>query len=146
MVAIINAGVARYRKLNSRHVEPREAGFPNDDSMYLEVETTQSRVLVAIAARTVVRFDGERIPTHLTQIEEPGFVAQSFDFDVTEGVPATVDKVIALFTSRDHGISEAGLEARTWVGRLGSFDDLLESHALAWDLLWRRFSLETGAD
>jgi alpha,alpha-trehalase len=143
---VINSGVARYRKLNSRHLEPGAAGFPNDDCMYLEAETTQSRVLVAIAARTVVRFDGQRIPTHLTQIQEPGFVAQAFDFDVTEGVPATVDKVITLFTSRDHGISEAGLDARTWVDRLGSFDELLESHILAWDLLWRRFSLTTGAD
>jgi alpha,alpha-trehalase len=114
--------------------------------MYLEVETTQSRVRVAIAARTVVRLDGERPETHPTQIEEPGFVAQAYDFDVVEGVPTTVDKVIALFTSRDHGISEAGRAARTWVDRLGSFDELLESHALAWDLLWRRFSLATGAD
>ena len=143
---IINAGVARYRKLNSRHLEPVEAEFLNNDSMYLEVETTQSRVRVAIAARTVVRLDGERPETHPTQIEEPGFVAQAYDFDVVEGVPTTVDKVIALFTSRDHGISEAGRAARTWVDRLGSFDELLESHALAWDLLWRRFSLDTGAD
>ena len=70
---IINAGVARYRKLNSRHLEPVEAEFLNNDSMYLEVETTQSRVRVAIAARTVVRLDGERPETHPTQIEEPGF-------------------------------------------------------------------------
>ena len=143
---IINAGVARYRKLNSRHLEPVEAEFPTNDSMYLEVETTQSRVRVAIAARTAVRLDGERPETHPTQIEEPGFVAQAYDFDVVEGVSTTVDKVIALFTSRDHGISEAGRAARTWVDRLGSFDELLESHALAWDLLWRRFSLATGAD
>jgi alpha,alpha-trehalase len=143
---IINAGVARYRKLNSRHLEPVEAEFLNNDSMYLEVQTTQSRVRVAIAARTLVRLDGERPETNPTQIEEPGFVAQAYDFDVVEGVPTTVDKVIALFTSRDHGISEAGRAARTWVDRLGSFDELLESHALAWDLLWRRFSLATGAD
>jgi alpha,alpha-trehalase len=143
---IINAGVARYRKLNSRHLEPVETEFPTSDSMYLEVQTTQSHVRVAIAARTVIRLDGERPETRLTQLEEPGFVAQAFDFDVTEGVPTTVDKVIALFTSRDHGISEAGRAARTWVDRLGSFDELLESHALAWDLLWRRFSLATGAE
>ena len=143
---IINAGVARYRKLNSRHLEPVEAEFLNNDSMYLEVETTQSHVRVAIAARTVVRLDGERPEAHPTQIEEPGFVAQAYEFDVVEGVPTTVDKVIALFTSRDHGISEAGRAAQTWVDRLGSFDELLESHALAWDLLWRRFSLATGAD
>ena len=141
---IINAGVARYRKLNNRHLEPVETGF-NADAMYLQVETNQSYVRVAMAARTVVRFDGERVPTRLTETEEPGYVAQTFEFDVTEGVPATVDKIIALFTSRDHAISEPGLEVRTWIGRLGSFDELLESNSLAWDLLWRRFSLDTGA-
>jgi len=142
---VINAGVARYRKLNSRHLAPVKAGI-SDGTMYLDVETTQSRVRVAMAARTVVRLNGEEVETHLTETEEPGFVAQTLEFGVTEGIPTTVDKTVTLFTSRDHAISEPGRAARAWIWRLGSFDELLESNTLAWDLLWRRFSLDTGAD
>ncbi len=142
---VINAGVARYRKLNSRHLDPVKAGI-SDGTMYLDVETTQSRVRVAMAARTVVRLNGEEVETHLTETEEPGFVAQTLEFGVNEGIPTTVDKTVTLFTSRDHAISEPGRAARAWIWRLGSFDELLESNTLAWDLLWRRFSLETGAD
>ena len=142
---VINAGVARYRKLNSRHLDPVEQGI-SDGAMYLEVKTTQSHVHVSMAARTVVRLNGEQVHTDVSETVEPGFVAQTFEFDVAEGVPTTVEKAITLFTSRDHAISEPGRAARSWIWRLGSFDELLESNSLAWDLLWRRFSLETGAD
>jgi alpha,alpha-trehalase len=143
---IINSGVARYRKLNSRHLSPYESGHPDDESMYLQVETTQSKVRIAIAARNRVRVGSEPVPTTRTNIEEPGFVVDRFGFDLAEGVETSVDKVITLYTSRDHAISEPGFEAQTWIGRLGTFDELLESHKTAWDLLWRRFRLAAGDD
>jgi alpha,alpha-trehalase len=143
---VINDGVARYRKLNSRHLAPVEQGHTDDETMHLQVETTQSRVRVAMAARTVVRRDGEAIPAERTGTEEPGFIAQHLTFDVAAGVATTVEKTLTLYTSRDHALSEAGRAARVWIGRIGSFDELLESHKLAWDLLWRRFHLHTEAD
>jgi alpha,alpha-trehalase len=143
---VTNAGVARYRKLNSQHLTPLEGGFPDAETMYLQVETTQSRVRVALAGRTRVRLDGETVTTELKPVKEPAFVAQELGFDLSEGTGTTVDKVVILFTSRDHAISEPGFEARSWISRLGSFDELLRSHILAWDLLWRRFHLATGAN
>lgn len=143
---VINDGVARYRKLNSQHLAPVEESFPSDDTMYLQVQTTQSRVGVAVAARTRVRLNGTLVPVGRESNASPGFVSQTLAFDVSEGVSTTVDKVVALYTSRDRAISEPGLEAQIWVQRLGTFDELLASHALAWDLLWDRFHLKTGAD
>jgi alpha,alpha-trehalase len=143
---VINAGVARYRKLNSQHLAFVEAGFPDPDTMYLQTETTQSRVRVALAGRTSVRTDGEPVEADRQSFQEGSLVAQHLVFEVSEGEARSVDKVVTLFTSRDRAISEAGLEARTWIVRVGSFDELLRSHMLAWDLLWRRFHLATGAD
>lgn len=142
---VTNAGVARYRKLAAQHLEYVEAGFPQSDTMYLQVETTQSRVRVAIACRTTARTNGETVDTHRESFQDGSLVAQHLLIDVSEGEPASVDKLITLFTSRDQAISEAGWEARTWMSRLGSFDELLGSHSLAWDLLWKRFHLTTGA-
>jgi alpha,alpha-trehalase len=143
---LINSGVARYRKLNSQHLAPYETGHLDDQTMYLQVETTQSRVRVAMAARTVVRKNSEFPITERTTAEDPGYVAQTMSFAVEAGVAMTVDKVVTLYTSRDHAISEPGVEAKTWIGRLGSFDELLKSHKQAWELVWKRFHLATGAN
>jgi alpha,alpha-trehalase len=142
---LINSGVARYRKLNSQHLAPYDEGHLGDETMYLQVETTQSRVRVAMAARTLVRTNGEAPTTERTTAEEPGYVAQNLSFAVEAGVATTVDKVVTIYTSRDHAISEPGVEATTWIGRLGSFDELLKSHKQAWELVWKRFHLATGA-
>ena len=143
---VTNAGVARYRELESQHLAFVEAGFPDPDTLYLQTETTQSRVRVAMAGRTSVRTDGELDETERRSFQDDSLVGQDLVFEVAEGEAKSVDKVVTLFTSRDHAISEAGLAARTWIARIGSFDELLRSHMLAWDLLWRRFHLGTGAD
>ena len=142
---VINSGVARYRKLNSHHLEPIEEGFPADDTMFVQVQTTQSRVSVAVAARTRVRRNGEISEIDRRSVSSPGLASQTLVVEVSEGEPTSVDKVVTLYTSRDHAISEPGHEAQTWVQRLGTFDELLESHTLAWELLWDRFHLKTGA-
>ena len=143
---VINAGVERYRKLSSQHLAPVEEGFDSGDIMHVTVQTTQSAVRIAVAAQAVVRLNGTVVAADRKQHQSPGFVSQVLAFDVQEGVPTTVDKVVTLYTSRDHAISEPGRAARSWVPRLGTFDELLESHSLAWDLLWERFHLKTGAD
>lgn len=143
---VVNSGVERYRELNNQHLSPYETGHPGEETMYLQAETTQSRVRVAIAARTVVRVDGTTGPVSRSTVDAPGFVAHRLEFGLTEGTGTTVEKVITLYTSRDRAISEPGLAAKTWIDRLGSFDEMLESHQLAWDLLWRRFHLATGAE
>ena len=54
------------------------------------------------------------------------------------GVPVTVEKVVALCTSRDLAIDEPGNAARDKIGRAPWFDDLLGRHELAWKQLWDR--------
>jgi alpha,alpha-trehalase len=49
-----------------------------------------------------------------------------------------IEKVVALFTSKDHAISDCSNEALKKVRRTANFATLLEKHTLAWDNLWRR--------
>jgi len=138
---VVNAGVKRYASLNSRHLEPVETGRLTDEAIYLKVRTCQARQEVAQAARTRVLRHGERITVARATTEAPGTIAQTLAIELREGDTVIVEKVVAMFTTRDRAISECGLEARDAVARAGDFDALLTAHAAAWDQLWQRFDI-----
>ena len=50
--------------------------------------------------------------------------------------------MVALYTSRDHAISESGLQARKEVERGPGFYDLFKRHVLSWDYLWQRCHID----
>ena len=107
-----------------------------EDGVYLLVQTNHSHLQVADAARTRVFWDGQEISVSRRRIEERGFIAQELEFDQARGEPIVIEKIVALYTSRDHAISECSLEAGKAVRRAGRFEDLLQSHGLAWEGLW----------
>jgi alpha,alpha-trehalase len=138
---VVNNGVARYRQLNRCHLEALATDCLGEDTLSLKVRTSQSRIELAQAARTRVYRNGERESTSRETIIETGYAAHELAVSVAEGESITVEKVTALYTSKDRAISECGLEARKAVGRAGRFDDLLQTHARAWEHLWRRFDI-----
>jgi alpha,alpha-trehalase len=139
---VLNTGVERYQRLNRKHLEPLGTAKISEDAIYLEAQTSQSKLRIALAARTRVYEDGQKLEPERWLTSEPDYVAQGFTLEVKQGQEVTLDKVVALYTSRDRGISEFGLEARKAIKLVGSFADLLESHILAWEQLWRRFEIE----
>jgi beta-phosphoglucomutase family hydrolase len=141
---VVNAGVERYRQLESRHLAPLETGTVADDGIWIRVETAQSRIQVSEAARTRVTLDGQAVAAEEGAIEEPGYVAKTFVCDVQAGSTVTIEKIVSLFTSRDRGISESSLEARKAIERVGGFADLLQSHVISWEHLWRRCDIHTA--
>jgi alpha,alpha-trehalase len=79
--------------------------------------------------------------------EHPGAVAATLTFPVDEGDEIIVEKVVALYTSRDDAISEPGLEACDQVrNAAGSFDELLERSVVAWRHRWQRTEVELGSN
>jgi alpha,alpha-trehalase len=138
---VVNAGVERYRDLNSKHLEPLEACGVSEDTIYLKTQTNQSELRLALAARTQVFHNQELQKVKRQTVTETGYAAQHLFFDLEPGDNVTVEKVVALYTSRDKAISECGLEARKLVARAGRFPHLLETHARTWEHLWRRFNL-----
>jgi hypothetical protein len=109
---ITNSGVKRYRDLPGRHLTVLHAGERGDDSVEIEVETTQSHVRIAVAARTKVLMKGAPAAAERQLITEPGFVAHALTLHLDQDQPITVEKIAALYTSRDRAISESLLQAR----------------------------------
>jgi alpha,alpha-trehalase len=143
---VTNSGVARYLSLGTLHLTPVQQGA-DGEVIYLLTETNQSHVRIAVAARTTLHYDGIQPEVEPIESWEDGYIAQHFVVDLARGQELMVEKVVALFTSRDAAISEPLSQAREWAGAVaGGFDELLERHALAWSDLWRRSAIRLGAD
>ncbi|HEJ83531.1 MAG TPA: glycoside hydrolase family 65 protein [Desulfobacteraceae bacterium] len=139
---VTNDGVPRYRGLNSNHLETLEARAVDEETLFLKVRTRQSGLRIAQAARTRVSRNGDILDVERRAVAEPGYTAHHFTLQAEKGTDLCVEKVMALFTSRDYASAECGLEALKFVKRAGSFDALLKTNALAWKHLWRRFDIE----
>jgi alpha,alpha-trehalase len=133
-----NTGVERYRQLNSSHLEPLESVRLAEQAILLRVRTCQSEIEMAQAARTRV-FDGERAVDAQRQLVcEPNFVAEDLSISVRRGAPLRVEKIVALYTSRDAAISRCQLATRDACLDAPGFERLQETHGAAWGRLWRR--------
>ena len=137
-----NRGVERYRLLANQHLAPVSARAVSDDVILLEVRTVQSEIEIAQAARTRV-FEAQRPRTcERRTVARDALVAHELVVELRANQPVTIEKTVALYTSRDRAISECGLAASEKVSGAPGFDTLLESHALAWEHLWRSFDIE----
>ena len=139
---VVNAGVKRYRDLNGRHLKVLHADEVDAEAIELQVETNQSHVRVALAARTRLLRDGQVAEAVRRLVSEPGFVAHELTFELDEGRPATVEKVVALYTSRDRAVSESLLGARQAAQEAPGFAVLLARHKGTWSILWDRVNIE----
>jgi trehalose/maltose hydrolase-like predicted phosphorylase/beta-phosphoglucomutase-like phosphatase (HAD superfamily) len=138
---IINSGVKRYRGLNSRHLTVLNAAETNAQTIDMQAETTQSHIRIAVAARTRLLLDGMPVAAARHLMTEPGAISHALPLSLDQGRPVTVEKIAALYTSRDRAISECLLEARQAAGDAAGFDDLERRHAAAWQALWNRFDI-----
>ena len=135
---VANTGVPRYRELNHVHLVPVDAIVEADGTMTLVVATSQSHVRLAEAARLAV--DGAALDEASIgeRIIRPGYVGVRFDVVLEPGLPVTVEKVVALYTSRDAAISAPETSARATIASAPSFAELLASQEQTWARLWRR--------
>ena len=143
---IANRGVERYRPLNGDHLVAAGAGEVGGDATLLEVRTVQSGITIAVAARTRVLEDGRPRACDRRTIREDRLVGQDLVLELHAGRPVTIEKTVALFTSRDRAISACGLAARETVAEADRFEALLSAHALAWEHLWRSFEVDVELD
>lgn len=139
---VVNGGAKLYRRFNNQHLIPLGEQAVGDDGTLLLTRTSQSNLHVAQAARTHVFVDGKPVASQREVQEAQGFIGQALSVELREGQTLALEKIAVIFTSRDHAISECGLEARKAIGRAGRFDALLAEHVLSWEHLWRRFEVD----
>ncbi|MFE0731466.1 glycoside hydrolase family 65 protein [Streptomyces antibioticus] len=136
---VTNSGVARYRDLDGRHLTSPDTGSVEPDLAWLRCRTRTSDIRIGMAARL-------RADAPVTDRHEGARAAQRVRLGLLPGRTVTVDKTIALHTSRDPAISDPLDAAIDRVAAAPDFDDLLETHLTAWDQLWRRAELDVPGE
>jgi len=134
---VVNAGVARYRELDGKHLETLASGALDAHGVFAHVRTRRSRIEVTQAAWTRA-FAADGAPLGESRpIEEPGFGGRRIALALAEGEPVVVEKIVALHTSRDR--ASAACREAACASALGGqrFDDLLHEHRRSWARLWR---------
>jgi alpha,alpha-trehalase len=134
---VTNWGVARYRRLNGRHLETIDCGYDDGAILTLRSRMVQSRREIAIAAHTRVETEGNAIaPARSEALTD--LVAEEYDLEAHEGRPICIEKIAAYFNSKDNATSEPLMEAAKLVRGAGPFAELLRKHSLAWGHLWEQ--------
>ena len=144
--SVVNDGVARYRGLANCHLEVLAAEHRGEDTIFLHSRTNQSLLGIAQAARTRVYGGGTEMAAERRTIREDAGIAQELAFALAEGEAVRVEKIVALYSSRDWAISEPGLEALRGLGRTGGFDAIRARHERAWAHLWNECDIALDDD
>ncbi|MFI7296613.1 glycoside hydrolase family 65 protein [Streptomyces sp. NPDC050121] len=136
---VINGNVHRYRALNSHHVTRVRTGAQEPRTVWLSCRTSTSDIGLAMAARTVV-VGRSSVSSELRPARHRA--VHRLVVPIAPGRPVTVEKTVALHTSRDTAISDPLQAVLDRVFTAGDFPALLNSHVAAWERLWRRADIQ----
>jgi trehalose/maltose hydrolase-like predicted phosphorylase len=143
---VSNGGVARYRQLEGRHLNPVSPRTFGPEVVALKAETRQSNIYISHAARTRV-FAADKclqVERRLYQVED--YIQQVLAFDVQQGTATRVEKMVAFYTSRDPAVSDTLVRAARSAARHADFAAAFERHTAAWDELWQVCDMRVSGD
>ncbi len=139
---VCNHGVERYRELASTHVALLDKRGLSENAVLLAVATTQSRIPVALAARTTLWCNGSPAPAAYRLVDEEFVIGHDISTQMEVGQSLSVEKVVTVVTGRDVGTSEPATGAERRLDRQGRFGEIRHAHTLKWAHLWERLSIE----
>ncbi len=137
-----NSLVERYRALSGDHLTSVRATKLSTDSVLLAARTSRSRIPLAMAARNRILQDGKAITGTGQLVDQDGMIGHDIEIPMTAGAAVTLEKVVTVFTGRDHATSIPEEEAVRWLSYQPGFTDLLDEHAAAWEHLWDRLRID----
>ncbi|MEV3901521.1 trehalose-phosphatase [Mycobacterium sp. NPDC050551] len=139
---VTNSLVERYRDLAAQHLTSVEKAEISRDTVLLSVQTTQSHIAIAMAARSTAWRNGQPVAATHRVFDEGAAIGHDITTRMSVGESATLEKIVTMYTGRDVAISEPAVDATRSLARLGRFDELLDGHLIEWGHLWERLSID----
>lgn len=135
---VINNNVDRYAPFNKQHLQPVGTGAMEPAGIWLTMRTCQSHIDVAMAARTRISVGRCEVNAARTCDCEAAQVAERIQVQIDHGATVAIEKIAALYTSRDPALAESTEAAQQAIQHAPKFADLLKLHQRAWERLWLR--------
>lgn len=143
---VTNSNLPDDAPLAKVHLKPESVSVAEPGVAVLTVTTVQSRIRIAVAARTRIHdAAGHAVKAHPQPVVEGGYAGEHWEFSLEPHHPVTVEKVIAVVTSRDPAVSEPAHAAYTEATTADDFFELRLAHERAWARLWERFDIAVDA-
>jgi len=142
---ILNSGVARYSSLNQQQIKPLSEGKTNKIS-WLLVKTTQSEIKIAQAVKHSVLKNNNVENIELNKLNVPGKISSILKISLEEKEEVTIEKVVAISTSKNDDVSDPLESSKNLVVQAGSFSSILKESKLAWDKIWNKIDIKIEGD
>src|SRR6056297_210363 len=143
--SVENKGVERYNDLNNEHLDILDKGKFNENKIYLLSQTKQSKILIAQTAQLNIYQEKEKINTKIEVSKDKEMVWHDAKLNCSKLQSVRIEKLAALFTSKDFAISDPLNEAQQKLSRIENFHEVYLNHKLVWEQLWNHsnFDLKT---
>ncbi|MDW7773881.1 MAG: trehalose-phosphatase [Desulfobulbaceae bacterium] len=142
---VANSLVARYRELDNNHLDMLTEGSDDGEILWLQAETNQSHIRIATACRTRFFLAGTPVEPPRLPAREKGYIGQEAALKISSGQSLRIEKIAAVYTSRDRAITESMDEARRDAALAPDFSTLLADHRRTWQHLWKRCRIKIQA-
>ena len=141
----INAGVERYQQLDQRHLEAVDQGS-KENTQFLVVRTTQSRIDIAASSVIRVEVNGEEKELDFHSEHSNGRVESSFKTAVDQEDTLTIHKITGLQHSNDPEINEPLLAARNSIKGYKTFKEVYSLSEQKWEEIWDKIDIRLEGD
>lgn len=144
--SVRNTLVERYHSLSDTHLTESAIDEISPDSVLLRTETSQSRIVIAVAARNTIWRDDVVADARYRSVQGDNRGGYDIRVAVSAGQSITMEKVVAIVTGRDAAISEPASAAKHYLKEAGRYSDLHHQHLRAWARLWEQCAINLGGD
>ncbi len=142
---IINDGVARYRALNQKQIEPLNQGTDGDIN-WLVIETIKSEIEIAEAIKHRVLKNGDVFEAGIKCKTISGEISFGFKTNLDENDELTIEKVGSIFTSKKDDVENPFESSITALKQADSFNSVLRESELAWKKIWDKIDIQIEGD
>ncbi len=142
---IINDGVTRYRDLNQQHLNPVAEGDDNEIS-WLQVKTTQSEIEIAEAVKHSVYKNKNLVDVEVSKTNSSGKISTGFKINLNENEEVTIEKIVAIFTSKNDDVKEPLKSSIDLAKTAGTFDSIVKESDVEWKKIWNKIDIQIEGD
>jgi len=135
-----NSGVERYNSLEQQHLEAVSESA-SGNTIELVVKTTQSDILIAACADNSMNLKAKA-----EHKSGRGWSGIHYTVDLKKKQELVLEKMVALYTSREQEVEDPLEEARNTLGSMSVYDAELKLSAGRWKELWESMDVRVSGD